>query len=290
MKTNKQKKYISIIESDGTNLYSTQYTYSPGILNGEIQYYWSNYQGKLFNGNTYTAERFFTTSLLPVSNNSEGGSVSYSNVTERRAGNGRTEYTFSNHDNRLDENSVSIDLQKSPYSPLSSRIMERGKLLGSKIYKEGAASPFRKDTFQYTILNNDPQYIRSVYLRRLALFDSYFINAVEGSAYKIYIYPYNVTQKTEYFYDNSSMLQNNRRKNTPNAYPYFLRMGTAVVGRSRTIIWDIPLAKVSFWSRCSGSLRERVLDDFLVRRWWYAPGIQRIRDTPYCWRGGLQVP
>ena len=197
-----------IIESDGTNLYSTQYTYSPGILNGEVQYYWGNYQGKLFNGNTYNAERFFTTSLLPVSNNSEGGSVSYSNVTERQAGNGKIEYTFSNHDNRMDENSVSIDLQKSPYSPLSSRIMERGKLLESKIYKEGAVSPFRKDTYQYTILNNNPEYIRSVYLRRLALFGSYFVNAVEGSAYKIYIYPYNVTQKTEYFYDNSNTLQN----------------------------------------------------------------------------------
>ncbi len=31
------------------------------------------------------------------------------------------------------------------------------------------------------------------------------------------------------------MLQNSRRKNTPNAYPYFLRMKTALVGRSRTI-------------------------------------------------------
>jgi YD repeat-containing protein len=191
-----------MIEFDGTNYYSKQYSYSSGILNGEIQYYWNNYQGKLLNGNTYTAQRFLTTSLLPVSNNSEGGSVSYSSVTERSVGNGRTEYKFSNHDNSLDENSVSIDLQKSPYSPLSCKVIERGKLLESNIYKEGATSPILRETYTYSVLNNNPEYIRSVYLRRLALFNAYEINAIEGSAYKVYTYPYNITKKIEYFYDN----------------------------------------------------------------------------------------
>ncbi len=200
-----------IIENDGTNNYTTRYTYSPGILNGEIQYYWGNYTGKLLNGNTYNATRFVSHSILPVSNNSDGGSVSYSSVTESLLGNGRTEYAFSNHDNRLDENAVSIDMQKSPYSPLSGRVMERGKLLESRVYKEGGTSPIQKETYQYSILGGTPEYIRSVYLRRLALFGNYFCNAVEGAAYKIYIYPYNVTRKTEYFYDsnNNSLINEN---------------------------------------------------------------------------------
>ena len=200
-----------IIESDGTNTYSTGYTYLPGILNGEIQYYWSNYQGKLFNGNTYSAERFFTGSLLPVSSNSEGGSVSYSKVSEYQSGNGRTEFTFTNHDNTLDENSVSIDLQKSPYSPLSGKVVERGKILERLVYKEGGATPLKRETFEYSILNDNPEYIRSVYLRRLALFNTYEINAVEGSAYKIYIYPYNVDKKTEYFNNTNGTIQNDHR-------------------------------------------------------------------------------
>ena len=58
-----------MIENDGTNSYTKRYSYSPGILNGEIQYYWNNYRGKLLNGNTYTADRFFTNSMLPVSGN-----------------------------------------------------------------------------------------------------------------------------------------------------------------------------------------------------------------------------
>lgn len=197
-----------IIENDGTNSYSTHYTYLPGILNGEIQYYWSNYQGKLFNGNTYTAERFFSNSLLPVSSNAEGGSVSYSKVAEYQSGNGRTEYTFTNHDNTLDENSVSIDLQKSTYSPLSSKVVERGKILERLVYNEGGVTPLKRETFEYSILNNNPEYIRSVYLRRLALFNTYEINAVEGSAYKIYIYPYNVDKKTEYFNNANGTIQN----------------------------------------------------------------------------------
>jgi RHS Repeat. len=197
-----------IIENDGTTSYSTKYTYTPGILNGAIQYYWGNYQGKLFNGNTYTAQRFYTSSLLPVSSNSEGGSVSYSKVTEFQSGNGRTEYTFSNHDNTLDENSVSIDLLKSPYSPLSSKAVERGKLLEKSVYKEGSSTPLLRETYLYSILDNNPVFVRSVYLRRLALFNTYTINAVEGSAYKIYIYPYNVVKKTEYFNNTNGTIQN----------------------------------------------------------------------------------
>ncbi|MDR0505312.1 MAG: RHS repeat protein [Dysgonamonadaceae bacterium] len=198
-----------IIETNGLTEYSKKYTYSQGILNGEIQYYWSNYQGKLLNGNTYNASRFLTTSLLPVSNNSDGGSVSYSNVAEYNSGNGHIEYIFSNHDNTLDENSVSIDLQKSPYSPLSSKVMERGKLLETRTYKNGNPSPIKKETYQYAVLNNNLEYIKSVYLRRLVLFGDDKINAVEGSAYKTYIYPYNVESKTEYFtYSDSQTLQN----------------------------------------------------------------------------------
>jgi len=193
-----------IVESDGTNSYTTAYTYSPGILNGEVQYYWGNYQGKLLNGNTYSAARFMTSSLLPVSNNSDGGSVSYSDVTESRAGNGRTEYSFSNHNNRIDENGVSIDLQKSPYSPLSSRVIERGKLLESRTYKEGGTSPIKKEKYVYSILDNKAEFIPSVYLRRLVLFGGYPFDAVEGTAYKIYTYPYNVTKMTDYFYGSSN--------------------------------------------------------------------------------------
>lgn len=193
-----------MIENDGTNSYSKRYIYSPGILNGEIQYYWSNYRGKLLNGNTYTADRFFTNSMLPVSSNLEGGSVSYTGVTEQNVGNGRTEYVFSNHDNTIDDNSVSIDLQKSPYSPLSGKVVERGKLLETKIYKEGASAPFSKETYQYSVQGNNREYVRAVYLRRLALFNTYEINAIEGSACKIYIYNYNITKRTDTVYYSNS--------------------------------------------------------------------------------------
>ena len=238
-----------IINNDGTTSYTTKYTYDSGILNGEIQYYWGDYQGKLLNGNTYHAQRFFSSSLLPVSNNSEGGSVSYTKVTEFETGKGKIEYVFSNYNNTLDGNSISIDLQKSPYSPLSSKVVERGKLLEKTIYKENPTIPLERETYTYSIYNNNPIFLRAVNIKRLALFNSYQINAIEGSAYKIYMYPYNMVKKTEYIndgrtnsliysndhqmtYDNynqiSSVLSNDNGINTKKEYKYPYNYSTSV--------------------------------------------------------------
>ena len=61
-----------------------------------------DYKGRLTNGNTYTSEKFFSSTMLPVSDNPAGGSVSYTKVTESIPGSGRIEYTFTNHDTHSD--------------------------------------------------------------------------------------------------------------------------------------------------------------------------------------------
>ena len=77
-------------ETDNSNvLLKKTFTYSPGILNGKPEYYWAGYKGRLLNGNQYTADRFYSQSLLPVSNNPAGGSVSYTTATEILEGNGK---------------------------------------------------------------------------------------------------------------------------------------------------------------------------------------------------------
>lgn len=176
------------------------YVYSPGILNGKPEYYWPGYRGKLINGYEYTADRFYSQSLLPVSNNPAGGSVSYTTVSEILQGNGKIEYTFTNHDTRMDENSQgSIDPQKTTYSPLTSKNLERGMITEIKYYAEGSSTPSKRETFTYAALNDFKEFIKGVYFRRLNLFGSMEVNAIEGSAYKNYVYPYNVTKKTEYY-------------------------------------------------------------------------------------------
>lgn len=188
------------------------YTYTGGILNGETQYYWPDYKGKLFNGNTYTAERFFSYSILPVSENPAGGAVSYSKVTETLSGNGRTEYSYSNHDTRPDENAVSIDPEKSAYSPLTSRVAERGLLLKKEVFAQGVNTPLQRTTYTYTT-NNTSQYIPLVQVRRFTYFNGTSVNAIEGSAYKIYTSPMLLQSETVDLYNSNSTVAYFNRNN-----------------------------------------------------------------------------
>lgn len=181
-------------------LLKKSYSYSPGILNGKPEYYWVGYTGRLTTGGTYSMDRFFSQSLLPVSNNPAGGSVSYTTVTEVLQDNGKVEYTFTNHDTRIDENVLaSIDPQRTAYSPLTSKGLERGMITEIKYYGEGSSTPLKRETFTYSALNGSMDYIKAVNLQRMTFFGGTTMNAIAGSAYKNYVYPYNVTRKTEYY-------------------------------------------------------------------------------------------
>lgn len=187
-------------ETDNSNvLLKKTFTYSPGILNGKPEYYWAGYKGKLLNGNQYTADRFYSQSLLPVSNNPAGGSVSYTTATEILEGNGKIEYTYANHDTRMDENSEgSIDPQKSAYYPLTSKDLERGMVTEIKYYAEGSTTPSKREQFTY-YTQGSTEFIKAVYLRRLNLFGGMEVNAIEGTAYKRYVSPYHLKRKAEYY-------------------------------------------------------------------------------------------
>ena len=196
-----------IIERSDTNTLDQRkiYSYSEGILNGEIQYYWPDYKGRLTNGNTYTSEKFFSSTMLPVSDNPAGGSVSYTKVTESIPGSGRIEYTFTNHDTHSDQNAVSIDPQKSAYSPFTSRAMERGKLIKEEVFKEQEAQPIRRITYTYYMPNQE-NFLRAVQVRNYTLFDGTSPNVIEGSAYKIYTDPVLLkTRKEEVITENTSI-------------------------------------------------------------------------------------
>lgn len=153
----------------------------------------------MLNGNQYTADRFYSQSLLPVSNNPAGGSVSYTTATEILEGNGKIEYTFANHDTRMDENSQgSIDPQKTAYSPFTSKDLERGMVTEIKYYAEGSSTPSKKEQFTY-YTQGSTEFIKAVYLRRLNLFGGTTVNAIEGSAYRNYVSPYHLMRKAEYY-------------------------------------------------------------------------------------------
>jgi hypothetical protein len=179
------------------------YEYSGGILGGESKYYWPGYRGKfLESGATYTSDRFVTETILPLSTNSAGSHIGYSKVIERTSGNGRIEYTYSNHDTNVDENFiVSIDLDKSPYSPFTAKDFERGNPLNISTYSE-TNKLLKEEIFTYqanSLLTGT--FVRSVATKQIPVFDGW---TIEGTSYKVYSHPYNLYQKTSRVYDEST--------------------------------------------------------------------------------------
>lgn len=185
---------------------------------GESQYYWKGYKGTLENGATYTHDRFFTQSFLPVSTNASGSHITYSRVVERFQNNGYNEYTFSNN---IDQNFInSIDPEKSAYSPFTSTETERGRLISKYTYDE-QGHLLREELNNYEYLPaRQGEFIRAVATKRYAISGG---TAIEGTAYKIISCPYNLTStwvttygtnprtlmmdsKVSYFYNNYNLV------------------------------------------------------------------------------------
>jgi len=206
-------RIAKIIENDNKSTTTTSYEYSGGILNGEPQYCFSQ-MGEAYSSFgadvNFESERFISSSTVPVSTNPDFSSVTYSKVIEKQEGNGRVEYTFSNHDTDvsfLDKNSEGIiTLIQTVYTPLTSRVDMRGKLLEKKTFKEGDNTPVKVETFSYELL--DDEYIKAVSLHKQQYHPPLLNEAfsiIEGAAYRIYTAPYVLKKNTEqYVYPSGS--------------------------------------------------------------------------------------
>lgn len=183
---------------DGTPDVTTTYKYDNGILLGDIQYYWPDYKGRLLNGNEYSSTRFVTESLLPVSENPGGGVVAYERVTKEQEGIGKTVYQYSGFVTNPDEAGVSIDPEKSPYSPFVSRSFERGLLRSVETFHDiNNVLPLTSEVYEYESnsgFSND--FIRAVEARGHTLFGASEINEIQGTSYKHYLHPYQLIRKT----------------------------------------------------------------------------------------------
>lgn len=222
-------KEIKEVAGNGMPDMTTTYQYSDGLLNGDIQYYWPNYQGKLFNGNNYSSDRFVTESLLPTIQNLAGGVIAYQTVTEKKVGLGRTEYDFVPFSSNPDLAGNSIDPQKSVYSPFTDLSFARGQIKEKRVYEEGRTLPILKETNTYKFNTGlVGQSVRAVQARGLTLFGTTEVNAVEGTSYEHLTYPYQISKKTvqeldkvtgtyfsldnEYVFDERSTFNDNQLK------------------------------------------------------------------------------
>lgn len=192
-------KQISIIDPSGGKTITKNFQYDPGILGGDVQYYWQGFQDKLANGNVYTSDKFVSQSILPLSDNGNGGFIGYSKVTESVTNGGRTEYYFSNYDSNSDLNfDATIDPKQSAYSQFTSKATERGKLIKKLVYN-ASGQLVKKEINTYA--PNDVlagAYIPAVATKRFMVLGGI---AVSGTAYKDYLYPYSLHQQETTTYD-----------------------------------------------------------------------------------------
>ncbi len=196
-----------------------EYDYNEGILGGEIKYYWQGYQLDLIyleryadvymeSDDHFDASRFISHTLLPVSENSAGGYVGYSKVTEQTEGNGRTEYYYTNYYDILEYTLINNDEgyeysindnDERELAPFNDKGFERGLLLNKKTYNENNNLVLDEEN-EYTanpLLSGN--YIKAISTQRLPVFDDVY--TIDGTAYKIYTYPYNLNKKIITAYD-----------------------------------------------------------------------------------------
>jgi YD repeat-containing protein len=168
---------------------------SSGFLGGQSKYYFNDFVAKLSNGSTYTQNYFSTNSVLPVSSNSSGSHIGYSEVTEKRGDGSYTKFFFTNFEGHLDEAGKDIQT-RTAYSPYSSIEQERGKLLFENHYNV-SNQLVRSKEIKYTALNKE--FVKALKWDYPAVCEGQGL--LLGTAYKNYLYSYLPVEEIETVFD-----------------------------------------------------------------------------------------
>ena len=182
---------------------------SSGILGSIPQYYWNTFQtiSPSDPNQIHSYKIFSTQSIYPVSENSMGSHIVYSEVVEKLSTGGTTIHRFSNFDatilangetepERNDESHEStLQPTASPYAPYTSRAFQRGQPISQEIY-DSMGQPVSKSFFRYTILPREE--IRAIKSTVYPSCPNTFNYIYEGTSYKTYTTPYKV-DKVESF-------------------------------------------------------------------------------------------
>jgi YD repeat-containing protein len=195
---------------------------SSGILAADAQYYWRklNEVSNIANA-YYSSELFSSQSVLPVSQNSAGTHIGYSEVVERSADGGYKIFKYSNFDDgHLDAKYINTlqpttDNEGSIYEPYSLKDFERGKLIGEALYNSNGTILSNK-TYHYRALNST--YVRGMNVRRFAPCNDGNL-VYEGTSYKINTYLYEMDLEITSVYD-QHYSQNNKPVTVTNRYVY----------------------------------------------------------------------
>ncbi len=191
-----------------TNTANVSTLLSSGVLGGQIQYYFDDYTMPAFNDPTvtYSKKIFSSQSVLPLTNNSMGSHIGYTEVIEKREDNSYTKYTFSNFDNGYRDDPAENLLQPSRtvYEPYASREEERGKLLKEQVYNS-SNHLVREKEINYIAPNKANEYVKSMKTDGFPVCpETPGVGIYECTAYKVYTYSFVPANETVRIYDDAS--------------------------------------------------------------------------------------
>lgn len=197
-----EKEYFYV--NGYTNTANVSNLPSSGILGGQAKYYFDDYRTNAYNDNNiiYSKAVFSSQSVLPVSENSLGSHISYSEVTEKLSDGSYTRFFFTNYDGHLDEPVPCLQPTRTAYEPATSLAAERGVLLSEESYS-GTNLLLKKKEIEYLALNKTSEFVRSISARFIPVCSNTSARAEEGVAYKIYTYSYVPKAETTTVYDES---------------------------------------------------------------------------------------
>ncbi|RFS20977.1 hypothetical protein DVR12_16630 [Chitinophaga silvatica] len=165
---------------------------SSGVLGGQSKYFFDDYRLRSFNNPnvTYSTSIFSSQSVLPVSDNSKGCHVGYSEIVEKNTDGGYSKYYYTNFENgHIDEPSSVLQYSRTAYEPFNSMEEERGKLIKEEQYNKGNGILLQR-TIDYIALNKSNEYVRSTKARYFNVCPGASVKVCEATAYKMYTYSY----------------------------------------------------------------------------------------------------
>lgn len=131
------QKSISNTTSSGNLIYNPVYSIDSGIIDHPIQ-------------NLNNGAKLYSRSLnsLVSMSNLMGVQVEYTDVIEKKTGNGYVHYKFSNYEEFSDTNPVMLHSKALPFVPKTDKSFERGSLKERLVYNE-SGNIVQKDEFKY---------------------------------------------------------------------------------------------------------------------------------------------
>lgn len=183
---------------------------STGVSANKFEYYWANYYAELEDGSPYQMRKFSNSSLIPQYESGLGAMIGYTSVKESIAGQGYTQYDFSN----LDNNSYADDTPLNTlnqlnvvYRPFSSHALKRGKLV-LKQYFNQAGTLVNKTEYKYKeqgdFINGNLESYVKIIDSRTHQYCNTDNRLYEGSAYKVFTYKYLPIEELVTTYDENN--------------------------------------------------------------------------------------